>query len=106
MEDSLKGGHFRRIDKDLPLIHAHRLYGSLQQSQAYLLTQLRTDHSWLATHAKLHRLQDDDKCERGAAETVVHVLVDCAKLFGLLQMLQRKIGNVFNDISAMLGGGR
>ena len=74
---SPKGGHLRRIDKNLPSIHTRRLYGPLPRNRAYLLTQLRTGHSWLATHAKLHRFRDDDKCECGAPETVVNVLVDC-----------------------------
>jgi ribonuclease HI len=44
------------------LIRARRLYGSLSRNQAYLLTQLRTGHSWLATYGKLHRFRDDDRC--------------------------------------------
>ena len=102
---SPKGGHLRRIDKNLPSIHSRRLYGSLPRNRAYLLTQLRTGHSWLATHSKLQRFRDDDQCECGAAETVVHVLVDCPRLNGLRQTLRRKIGNAFNEISSMLGGG-
>ena len=102
---SPKGGHLRRIDKNLPSIHTRRLYGPLPRNRAYLLTQLRTGHSWLATHAKLHRFRDDDKCECGAPETVVHVLVDCPKLKGLRQTLRSKIGTAFNDITDILGGG-
>jgi hypothetical protein len=34
----------------------------------------------LATHAKLHGFQDDDKCTCGGKETMVHVLVDCPQL--------------------------
>src|SRR5699024_6686248 len=56
---SPKGGHLRRIDKNLPSIHTRRLYGPLPRNRAYLLIQLRTGHSWLATHAKLHRFRDD-----------------------------------------------
>ena len=81
------------------------MYGSLPRNRAYLLTQLRTGHSWLATHGKLHEFREDDKCECGAAETVVHVLIDCPKLKDLRQKLRRKIGTAFNDISDMLGGG-
>lgn len=40
-------------------------------------------HSWLATHAKLHRFRQDDKCECGTKETVFHVLVDCPRLYPL-----------------------
>ena len=49
--------------------------------------------------AKLHRFRDDEKCECGAPETVVNVLVDCPKL------KRRKIGTAFNDITDILGGG-
>lgn len=82
---SPKGGHLRRIDKNLPSIHIRRLYGSLPWNQAYLLIQLRTSHSWLATHGKLHGFRDDDKCECGAVETVIHILVDRPRLKGLHQ---------------------
>lgn len=102
---SEKGRHLRRIDPNLPSIRTRRLYGWLPRNRAYLLTQLRTGHSWLATHGKLHKLREDDKCECGAVETVIHVLIDCPELRALRQELRRKIGTAFNDISNMLGGG-
>jgi ribonuclease HI len=102
---SKKGGHLRRIDKDLPSIRTRRMYGSLPRNRAYLLTQLRTGHSWLATHGKLHKFREDNKCECGAIETVAHVLIDCPKLKDLRQKLRRKIGTAFNNMSLMLGGG-
>jgi CO dehydrogenase/acetyl-CoA synthase beta subunit len=70
-----------------------------------LLTQLRTGRSWLATHGKLHRFREDDKCECGATETVVHVLIECPELKAIRHNLRRQIGTAFNDISGMLGGG-
>jgi hypothetical protein len=103
-KSSEKGGHLRRIDSMLPSPRTRRLYDSLPRSRAYLLTQLRTGHSWLATHAKRLRFRDDDKCQCGAKETVVHVLVDCPRLKSLRQQLRGKISEAFNDISAMLGG--
>ena len=102
---SKNGSHLHWIDKDLPSIHTQRMYGSLPQNQAYLLTQLRTGHSWLATYGKLHHFREDDKCECGAPETVVHILIDCPKLKIIRQELQKKIGTAFNNISDMLGGG-
>ena len=95
---SLKCGHLLRIDKNLPSMPARGLYGPLPRNRAYLLVQPRTGHSWLATHAKLHCFMDDDKCECGAPETVVNVLVDCPKL------KRRKIGTAFHDITDILGG--
>ncbi|KAI9035452.1 ribonuclease H family protein [Aspergillus affinis] len=74
------------------------------RNRAYLLTQLRTGHSWLATYAKQHGFRDNEQCECGATETVVHVLVDCPRLKGIRQELRRKIGGAFNNISDMLGG--
>jgi hypothetical protein len=56
-------------------------------------------------YGKHYGLREDDKCECGAKETVVHVLVDCPRLKDLRNILQRKIGSVFNNISDMLGGG-
>jgi hypothetical protein len=103
-KSSEKGGHLRQIDTMLPSSRTRRLCDSLPRNRTYLLTQLRTGHSWLAAHAKLHRLRDDDKCQCGAKETVVHVLVDCPRLKNLRQQLRWKIGEAFNDISAMLGG--
>jgi hypothetical protein len=81
------------------------MYGSLPRNQAYLLTQLRTGHSWLATYGKLHRFKEDDKCECRAVETVVQVLVNCPKLKPIRQELRRKIRTAFNNISDMLSGG-
>jgi hypothetical protein len=103
-KSSEKGGHLRQIDTMLPSSRTRRLNKSLPRNRTYLLTQLRTGHSWLATHAKLHKLRDDDKCQCGAKETVVHVLVDCPRLTNLRRQLRWKIGEAFNDISAMLGG--
>jgi ribonuclease HI len=99
-----KGRHLHRIDPNLPSVHTRRMYGSLRRNRAYLLTHLRTGHSWLATHGKLDKLREDDKCECGAIETVIHVLIDCPKLRVPRQELRRKIGTAFNDISNMLGG--
>jgi hypothetical protein len=81
------------------------MYSSLSRNRAYLLTQLRTGHSWLATHGKPHKFREDNKCECGAIETVAHVLIDCPKLKDLRQNLRRKIGTAFNNMSSMLGGG-
>lgn len=100
---SSKGKHLRQVDSMLPSVHTRRLYDSLPRNRVYLLLQLRTGHSWLATHAKERRLSDNDKCECGAKETVVHVLVDCPKLRDLRRQLRGKIGESFNNISAMLG---
>jgi hypothetical protein len=66
--------------------------------------QLQTSHSWLATHGKLYCLREDNKCECGAPETVVHVLVDCPKLKDLQQKLQRTIRAAFNNTLDLLGG--
>src|SRR5262249_4132685 len=101
---SSKGGHLRRIDPELPSIHTRHLYGTLPRNQAYLLIQLRTGHSWLASHAKRHQLREDDKCECGARETVTHILIDCPRLLTLRQKLRKEVGEAFNNISLMLGG--
>ena len=101
---SSKGSHLRRIDKSLPSKYTRRLYGSLPRNRAYLLTQLRTGHSWLSTYRKARGHAEDDKCECGAQETVVHVLVDCPILRTLRQELRRKAGDAFNSVSSLLGG--
>jgi hypothetical protein len=101
---STKGKHLLQIDDMLPSLYTRRLYDSLPRNQVYLLTQLRTGHSWLATHAKNHRFRKDDKYECGGVETVAHVLVDCPKLRDLRQQLRGKIGDRFNNMSTLLGG--
>ncbi|KAI3059584.1 hypothetical protein CBS147353_10522 [Aspergillus niger] len=69
---SKNGGHLRRIDRGLPSSRSRRLYGSLPWNRAYLLMQLRTGHSWLATYGKQRGFREDEQCECGATETVVH----------------------------------
>jgi hypothetical protein len=101
---SNKGTHLRRINFTLSSIHTRYLYSSLPRNRAYLLMQLRTGHLWLASHAKLHRFREDDKCECGARETVIHVLVDCLRLSTLRQKLRKEVGEAFNNITHMLGG--
>ena len=103
-KSSKKGGHPRQIDIALPSIHTRRMYGSLPRNRAYLLTQLRTGYPWLATHGKLHRFREDEECECGAKETVIHVLVDCPRLKEPRQELRKKVRDAFNNISCMLGG--
>jgi hypothetical protein len=63
-----------------------------------------TDHNWLASSAKVRGLKDDDKCECGAKETVVHFLVDCPMLRESRRELRSKIEDAFNNIAVMLGG--
>ncbi|KAF4191613.1 hypothetical protein CNMCM8694_001642 [Aspergillus lentulus] len=58
---SKKGGHLRQIDATLPSIRTRWMYGLLPRSRAYLLTQLRTGHLWLAAYGKRHGLQENDK---------------------------------------------
>jgi ribonuclease HI len=58
----------------------------------------------LVTAGKLHGHREDDKCECGAKETVIHVLEDCPKLRMPQQKLRRELGETFSDIPAMLGG--
>lgn len=99
-----QGGHLRAIDPGLPSKHVQRLYGSLPRHKTYLLTQMRTGHSWLSTFAYKHELRADDKYECGAVETVVHVLIDCPRLSDIRAVLRDKIGNSFSCITTMLGG--
>ena len=101
---SNKGGHLRKIDSTLPATYTRRLYGSLPRNRAYLLTQLRTGHSWLSTYAKTFGFRDDDRCVCGAQETVTHVLVDCPELRDIRRELRREVGNAFRSISSLLGG--
>ncbi|KAI9036773.1 reverse transcriptase [Aspergillus affinis] len=61
-KESRNGGHLRKIDKTLPAKYTRRLYGTLPRNRAYLLTQLRTGHSWLSTYAKTFRFRDEDQC--------------------------------------------
>ena len=99
-----KGKHLRRIDDGLPSKHTQKLYGARQRNMAYLLIQLRTGHSWLASYAKIRGFSEEDKCACGARETAVHVLVDCPNLRELRQKLRNKIGNAFNNITVNARG--
>ncbi|KAJ5402736.1 uncharacterized protein N7487_008632 [Penicillium crustosum] len=103
---SSKGGHLRKIDDALPATHTRKLYGSLPRGRAYLLTQLRTSHNWLSTYRKKIGYGDDDRCDCGAQETVIHVLVDCPMLVELRRKLRREVGDAFNSVSSLLGGSK
>jgi hypothetical protein len=48
--------------------------------------------------------KDDETCEYGAKETVVHVLVNCPLLRTARETLHMKIRKLFNTISFILGG--
>jgi ribonuclease HI len=103
-KSSTKGAHLRKIDGGLPARYTRKLYGNLPRNRAYVLTQLRTGHNWLSTHAKKFGFRDDDLCECGAQETVAHVLMECLKLRELRVELKRKIGDTLSSVSSLLGG--
>ena len=101
---SENGRYLKKMDGGLPNRRALRLYGPLTRHEAYLFTQLRSDHSWLLTYGKKRKFVDHDKCACGAVETVVHVLVDCPLLRELRWELRRKVGDAFGSIATLLGG--
>lgn len=101
---SQKGKHLKKIDDGFPARRALRAYSSLTRRQTYLLVQLRTGHSWLATFAKLFGFRDDNKCVCGAVETVVHVVVDCPRLGEARKKLRDQVGDAFSSIATLLGG--
>ena len=103
-KESRTGSHLRRIDHSLPAKYTRRLYGPLPRNRAYLLTQMRTGHCWLATYAKAFRFRDDDLCVCGERESVTHVLLDCPDLRGLRRELRAKVGDAFSSVSTLLGG--
>ena len=88
----------------LPARHTRKLYGNLPRNRAYLLTQLRTGHNWLSTHARQFGFRDDDQCECGARETVSHVLLECPNLEEQRAELQSKVGGALTSVSSLLGG--
>ncbi|KAI3051528.1 hypothetical protein CBS147353_11591 [Aspergillus niger] len=89
---SRNGGHLRCIDRALPANRTRRLYGSLPRNQAYLLTQLRTGHSWLATHGKQRRLRDDEKLD--SAKPSDGRLEGHSTIFQICWEEQGKVGRV------------
>ena len=101
---SKNGRHLRKLDDGLPAKRTRRLYGNLTRHQVYLFTQLRSGHAWIASYGKLRKHREDDKCECGAIETVVHVIVHCPRLYELRQQLRIKVGDAYNNIANMLGG--
>jgi len=101
---SAKGGHLRKIDCTLPASYTRKLYGNLPRNRAYLLTQLRTGHSWLSTYAKTFGFRDNDHCVCGAQETVTHVLVDRPNLREVRKELRSGVGDAFRSVSSLLGG--
>ena|SRR5579871_119330 len=101
---SKNGQYLKRIHEGLPSKRVLRLHNGMSRHQTYFFTQLRLGHNWLSFSAKARRLSDDDKCECGAIETVVHVIVDCPKLSELRRELRTKVGDSFNSVARMLGG--
>ena len=101
---SKNGQYLKRIHEGLPSKRALRLHDGMSRYETYFFTQLRLGHNWLKSSAKARRLSDDDKCECGAIETVVHVIVDCPKLCVIRKELRAKVGDSFNSVAWMLGG--
>jgi len=101
---SKNGQYLKRIHEGLPSKHVLRLHDGMSRYQTYFLTQLRLGHNWLKFSAKARKLSDDDKCECGAVETVVHVIIDCPQLSELRKELRLKVGDSFNSVARMLGG--
>lgn len=89
------------VDDGLPAKRSLRVYDSLTRHQAFLLIQLRTGYSWLATHARRWNFTDDDSCVCGAIEMVMHVVVDCPRLRDLRGQLRSKVGDAFSSIATM-----
>ncbi|CEJ62918.1 hypothetical protein PMG11_11403 [Penicillium brasilianum] len=103
-KSSQKGTHLQQIDNNLPSRYTRGMYGNLSRNRAYLLTQLRTGHNWLASYAKRFGFRDDNLCECGAQETVRHVLLNCPNLQELRGELRTKVGDALNRVSSLLGG--
>lgn len=101
---SPKGQHLKRIDDSLPARRAFRIYGQLTRHRTYLMIQMRTGHSWLAPHSRRFKFTDDDRCVCGAIETVVHVLVDCPRLWEARRELRTQVGGTLGCTASMLGG--
>ena len=80
------------------------LYRQLTRHRTYLMIQLRTGHSWLAPHSRRFKFTDDDRYVCGAIETVVHVLVDCPRLWVARQELRSQVGDALGCVATMLGG--
>jgi hypothetical protein len=80
------------------------LRGNETRHKSYLLSQLRFGHAWTKVEAKKLWLSQDEKCECGAGETIVHRLVDCLQPVERRSELRAKIGDSFNSVARMLGG--
>jgi len=50
------------------------------------------------------KFSDNDRCECGAVETVVHVFLDCPKLREPRRQLREAIGDRFSNLTTMLDG--
>ena len=92
----------KNIDACLPSKRTLHLRGEILRHQTYLFTQLRTGHAWV--NAKLRKLYEDDKCECGAKETFLDILVNCPLLREQRKQLRKKIGDSFSSMTRMLGG--
>ena len=103
-DKSPQGQHLRKIDSAIPGPHVRKLYDHLPRHRTSLLTQLRIGHTWLRSYQKRIGKSDSDKCECGAIETIIHVLVDCPRLREPRTQLRQKIKERFNSLSTMLGG--
>jgi hypothetical protein len=101
---SLKGQHLKRTDDSFPARRAFRIYSPLTRHRTYLTIQMRTGHSWLAPHSRRFRFTDDDRRVCGVIEMVVHVLVDCPRLWEARRELRTQVGGTLGCIASMLGG--
>lgn len=99
------GKYTWKLDGALPGPHTLGLYDALNDKEASILVQCRTNHSRLLTTLWRIRRADSNECQCGGGpETVKHVIYDCIRWRDRRQQAIREIGVRWRDLSYILGG--
>jgi hypothetical protein len=101
---SIVGSFTKKIDAALHLGKSAELYQQLTSSEAAILTQLRTNKSFLKGYLHKINASETADCDCGVKESISHFLFSCKRWVRQRATLKHQHKGRYGDISYALGG--